>query len=185
MSRATVVETGDGGHIQVTQRQYRGRRYETIIVNTGHHVYSLPDERVSDYDPHGHRFVYNEDDPDTRYDHDFSLSPDGRWLFVTRKLFNRVNVGYLYRLSGRRAVRVRPQGLRFDEAAVEFFTRHLHLPYPTIDDGARVIRFQQWAQGRLIFTLGISKSYERASYGITGWYGLRSGRFGLISRSED
>ncbi len=184
---APVVETSEDGHIRVVQKQIRNQRYETLQVNVGRYNYRVPDERVSDVDTHGHRFFYNEEDPETRYDHEFYSSPRGHWLFVTRKLFHRVGVGYLYRLYRGRATQIRPQGLRFDEAALRFFSRRLHFPYAAIGAGARTIYFDRFRSDRLVFDFNASPRYDGRGPNdtVVGYYGLQSGNFGLICWSRN
>jgi hypothetical protein len=182
--RTTFVEISDDSRIRVEQKQIKGRQYETLIVNTGRGVFRIPDERVFGFDQSNSLFFYNNED-EMRYAHEFFLSPKMDWLFVTRKLFHRVNIGYLYHLKGKQSLPIRPEGRRFDEAALKFFAKRLHFSYPTIEAGTRVIYFEHWANGRLIFRFGACPRYDRRGpiYTVMGYYSLNSGRFGLISQS--
>ncbi len=171
--KAFTNETGRDSHVSVEVTQGRDRRRETLIIRIGQGIYCVSDERLSGYN-----------DDDSAYDHDFYLSPDARWLFVTRKLFHTTDIGYLYHLKGTRFVKVRPQGRRFDEAAIRFFFYHLHFPYDAIEEGPRIIYFLQWtADGKhLVFHFNSSKHYESRKYWlIEGCYDLTSHHFSLIS----
>ncbi len=171
--KATVSETSSDGRVSVELTEGKNGRRETLVIRSGKSIYRVPDERL---------LGYNDDD--SSYDHDFYLSPNAKWLFVTRKLFHTVDIGYLYHLEGKQFKRVRPQGLRFDEAAIRFFSHHLHFRYEAIREGPRIIYFLQWTADskRLAFEFHSSKHYESSRYWILkGFYDLISRRFGLIS----
>ena len=72
-----IVERSADGRVRVEQRIIGGRTYETLLVRARHGPYRVADVRVSHRDPRGRLFFFNEDDPDTRYDHEFFLSPFG------------------------------------------------------------------------------------------------------------
>jgi hypothetical protein len=178
-----IIETTEGGRVSVEERQVQGHLYDTLVIRVNGHTSRVPDERVFFMDHDGKKAFYNDDEED-RYDHECHLSPDGTWLFVARKLFHKVGVAYLYHRVGARFLPVRIHGMRFDEAAITYFAERLKIPCPTVESGARVAYFQNWGptDGSLIFRLDVSRHYnDRRAYQIISRYGLRSGRFKLIS----
>ncbi len=171
--KAFISETSRDGRVLVKVTQGRDGRRETLIIKSGRGIYRASDERLSGYN--------NED---YSYDHDFYLSPDAKWLFVTRKLFHTTDIAYLYHLKGTRLVKVRPQGRRFDEAALKFFSSHLRFPYDAVGEGRRVIYFLRWTADskHLVFDFHSTRNFESTRYWLTeGDYDLKLSRFSLIS----
>jgi hypothetical protein len=164
---------------------YHGIRYETIIIKINKHTYRVPDERYSYMDENGHRYPYNDDDQDT-YPHGYFLSPDKRWLFVSRKCGYGVEVAYLYhRVGVKRFVAVHHNGLRLDEAAIRYFGDRLHFAPPSFDE-ARLTEFEGWSKDNrhLLFNLTVDTHPPPGKRGveIKGSYDLTTGKFFLLSQ---
>ena len=174
-----IHETNPAGNIRVLVRNKHGNVIVTLLVRVNGHVYSVPDERIAGFN-----------DEDT-YWHDFHLSPDHRWLFVTCRLYHGVDVAYLYHRDGEGTfVRVRPDGLRFDEAAVRFFSRRLHLGLPDLVAGARVTYFEGWANNGngLLFHFAADKGgadvfQKHPGVTVRAIYDLRTQRFSMVSKT--
>jgi hypothetical protein len=182
-AKAWVAESYQNGKVLVEARHSGNHIYETLLIRHGRRIYRVADERVFILRKNGDRSYFN-DDTDVLYDHDFYFSPDGTWLFITRKLLNKVDVAYLYHyVAGHGFDSVRPHGMRFDEAALQYFAEKKHFSVPTLETGGRVLKFQQWAGhgGGLVFTLAEAKIYSSQVWKVfVVNYDLRQRRFKLI-----
>ena len=173
IDKPVVIETESDSGVFVEQTHRNNRWSKILVIPRNHSVYRVPDEKVAGWDT----------GKETDFPHEFHLSADKKWLFVTKKLFHRMNVGYLYRFDGVRFTQVRPDGLRFDDAALGFFARHIHTPFPSIESGARVIRFEKWTGDGtgLIFQFAMGYRWDgRQSHRVVGNYGLKSHHFTLL-----
>ena len=186
----TETEHSLKDNIHVEESLVNGQERETIVIKIKNRTYRVPDERVS-YRMDGHLYFYNDDDD--RYGHEFDLSPNKRWLFVTRKGMHTIRVGYLYHRTNLTGfVPVHPGGLLFDEAALRFFIRFYGAPRPLQSEAkainTRIIGFSHWdrdGQGMTFeMTVGITYPRKQRGTNIVGHYDFRKGTFQLIHKKD-
>lgn len=93
------------------------------------------------------------------YDHDFSLAPDHKHLFIEQKTMHCYDIATLYgpQADGSYGM-VRVHGLPFDEAAGRAFCRIMNIRYE-YDGGTRVTHFVGWTKDGLDFTVGAGNFY--------------------------
>lgn len=89
----------------------------------------------------------------------FYLSPNKRYLFVTKRLLHGVTVAFLYGLTGAHYMSaICPHQKRFDEAALDYYLKIRKINDSRIGNATRIIRMVRWHSGRLIFSM-VAASY--------------------------
>ena len=180
-----------------------GHQYETLVIRLNHRLYRIADERIwTDGNANEKGYYFNDyvdrdDGVDGDACHDIDLSPDKRWLFVSREFYHGLGVSYLFHFTGKGFVRVHPQGWRFDEAALRYFGRKLHFSMHGLDvpaeqsGGTRFVELDYWTPNSRGFVFNLvecgftRRQADEKFITIKGYYDVHSRRFKALKVEDD
>lgn len=184
--RSFTMEESESGDMIVQARVVRGHWLQYFVVHIGSRRYRFLDERVGSWADG--RFTLFNDDPGDCNPHSFGLSPDKRWLCVSRKCASGLCVCYLYHRKGLgNFVPVHPCGKRFDEAAIDYFVKKYHAPRPTQSLGGEVADFGDWDKDGKGVTFDMTLEHrsgdatDKGQVAIVAHYAYKPGRFRVVN----